>query len=416
METKGTQNNSRLFLVIGIICVAFILTTPFSSAGPLIENIRTDLGMSHTAVSFVNTLPIFIIAISSPLASKVGNKIGIEISVMAGMVLIIIGLLFRSFGNIVSLFGGTIFLGIGISAGMTFMPSIIKKYFGDKVDRLTGIYALSASGSAAIASAISIPLAVGLNLGWRKALAAWAIVVLIAIIFWIPFLKNNRHDENKNTGLMEDKPILEKESELSFRKLLSLPLAWCIAIFMGLESFSFNGIITWLPVILQNRGISTYTSGMMCSFSQIVSLCVSFGLPFLYSRFKDQRWISVATCGIYMLGFLGLLLFKNLVLIVICLAFIGIGLGGTFSLAISFTTKRAVDPKSVAVLNGMTQSIGNLLGALGPFSIGLVFDITKSWNMSIIFFVVVTILQGLAGFVAGNNVYINNKGEILKNN
>ena len=65
------------------------------------------------------------------------------------------------------LFAGTLLIGVGIAILNVLLPVIVKDKFPGKAPLMTSVYSTSMSVMASLASGVSIPLAVGLNLGWK---------------------------------------------------------------------------------------------------------------------------------------------------------------------------------------------------------------------------------------------------------
>lgn len=395
---------SKAIVLAGIIFIAFNISTPSAAVGSLIDYIRADLGMSHVAVSLINTITISVIACFSPIASKIGAKTGLEKTLFGGLFLILIGLLTRASGSVAALFAGTVVLGMGISVGNTITPSIIKKNFPEKVDVISGIYTTAISGCAALASAVCVPLCTGLNLGWNKALAVWGIFAAAAIVLWIPQILKKNGDKASSDG--SSSMGAAEKAAVTFIQLLKNPLAWCVALFYGFQSFDFNGLVTWLSPVLKSYGYDSYTSGFMLSYFQIVSMPASLITPLLFRKFKDQKVIGGVSGGLFVLGIIGLIFGGSKPLMFVWLTLMGLGSGATFALAISFMAMRAAHVKNVAMLTGMSQLIGSLIGALGPFTAGLLYDLTSSWVLTLLLFLLVTAGLAITGILAGRNAYI----------
>jgi CP family cyanate transporter-like MFS transporter len=58
----------------------------------------------------------------------------------------------------------------------------------------------------------------------------------------------------------------------------------------------------------------------------------------------------------------------------------------------------------------MAQSIGYLLAAVGPFSLGFLFDLFHSWTLPLIMLASVSILFTIAGIGAGRNKHVFDSG------
>ncbi|MDE1455776.1 MFS transporter, partial [Bacillus paralicheniformis] len=82
----------------GIIFIAFNLRPAITSVGPLISSIRSDMDLTNGMAGFLTTLPLLSFAVLSPIAPKLGQKLGNERTLWVGLVILLIGILLRSYG------------------------------------------------------------------------------------------------------------------------------------------------------------------------------------------------------------------------------------------------------------------------------------------------------------------------------
>lgn len=393
-QINNEQVSSRtkaVLLIIGIIMIATTLRAPITSVGPLIETIRVNTGMSHTLAGLLTTFPLLAFAVLSPLAPRIARKWGMERTLFLGVSAVTVGIVLRFAPTIATLFIGTILLGLGIAISNVLLPSLIKRDFPHRVGVMTGIYSVSMNVFAAIASGISIPVSRQLSTGWRGSLLIWGILSFIALIVWLPQLRY-RHQT--------DKVQISAKSSIWRSKL-----AWQVTIVMGLQSFVFYSTVAWLPEILTQRGMSASTAGWMLSLMQFFSVPVTFFVPILAARFKNQRALVIATFICFISGFAVLLSGVN-ALVPLSVILIGIGTGAAFGLVTMFFVLRTRHTHQAAELSGMAQSIGYLLAAVGPLLIGFVHDLTGSWAAAITLLLIVAVAYMLAGWGAGSNRYI----------
>src|SRR5699024_1233562 len=125
----------------------------------------------------------------SPLVTRISMKYTNETTLIGGMVLRVVGLIIRSIPVVPLLFIETILIGIGIAIANVLLPCIIKECFLDRVPLMTCVYTTAMSFFAALALGISLPIAVGLDLGCEAALGVWIFPALISIGLWIYFVK-----------------------------------------------------------------------------------------------------------------------------------------------------------------------------------------------------------------------------------
>jgi MFS transporter, CP family, cyanate transporter len=90
---------------------------------------------------------------------------------------------------------------------------------------------------------------------------------------------------------------------------------------------------------------------------------------------------------------------------------LGLGQGGSFSVGMMLVVLRSPNSQIVASLSGMTQLVGYLLAAVGPFVAGVMRDATGNWNLAAGFFMVTAVAALLMGIGAGQRVHVQAKVE-----
>lgn len=403
MEDEKLEQSIKLhqFIVVaGIIAISFNLRPAITSVGPLIGTIRDDVALSNGSAGLLTSLPLIAFAIMSPFAARLGNRYSYEGAMLIGLFLLLIGISIRPVSVSFLLFGGTFIAGLGIAILNVLLPGLIKDKFPLKVGLMTGIYTTTMGIVAATASGLSIPIAGSFERGWQVSLFIWTIPVILAIIIWI-YLKSKSQQSKKNANNRQ-----VKYAQPSGNRIWRSPLAWQIAVFMGLQSFLFYVTISWLPEILYSKGLTMETSGWMLSFTQFIGLPASFIIPMLAERLKSQRIIIIVLALFYFSGFVGILLSNNFTIIVISSIFIGIPLSGIFALALALLGMRARTSRDASELSGMAQSVGYVLAAIGPIFIGFLFDLSGNLNLPITAILITIIILLIFGLLVGKERYV----------
>ncbi|MCQ6277153.1 MFS transporter [Bacillus sp. V3B] len=380
---------------MGIVLVAFNLRPAITSVGPLVGMIQGDIGLAHWSAGLLTSLPLMAFAVVSPMVPKIASRLTNERALLLGLLILLIGIGIRSISMTFFLFAGTLFVGIGIALCNVLLPVIVKGHFPLKFGLMTSVYSTSMGLVASLASGISIPLASGLNLGWERALIVWVIPVVLAIFIWVYLVKINKRN-----------PTDIKNVRPSDNRIWRSPIAWQVALFMGFQSFLFYVTIAWLPEILHNQGVHMERAGWLLSLLQFVGLPFSFLVPVIAGRFRSQQWIVVVLGLFSFFGFGGLLLGSSYPVMMVSIIAMGIGLGGSFPLALTFLGMRARDARQAAELSGMAQAIGYVLAAIGPMFIGYLYDFTHLWTIPLITLMIVTALLILFGVYAGRDQYV----------
>lgn len=387
ISRKINWRGKTLILIIGIILMAMTLRLPLTVVGPIIEFIREGLGISNVLAGFLTTIPLLAFALVSPFVPRISRTISIELSLFISMLLLAAGIALRSVGMTSLLLVGTIIIGVAISFGNVLLPSFFKLKFPFHVGLMMGIYSVAMNVSGGFGAGLSHPIANTTN--WQIALAFPIIIVMIASLVWSPQLRNNDRMQATTTTA----PKL---------KLWRSPLAWAVTLAMGLQSFIFYTTGGWLPAIFVSQGMAADKAGWMVAIMLLAQLPLTFIMPVLADKLKNQRPIVIVLTLLYTIGFVGIALGLTdyTVLWMICIGSAG---GSSFSLAMMLFTLRTKTAYAAADLSGFAQSIGYLLAASGPVIFGWLYDQTGNWQLPIyVFLVVVAILFGSGWYAAGN--------------
>lgn len=396
VRVKTTSLAGRALLVVGIIGVAFNLRASITAVGPLLASIRVDLHISNGLAGSITTFPLLAFGLMSPLAPRIGNRLGLTRSIFVGLILLISGIAVRSFGSTITLLVGTICLGLGIAVCNVLLPSLVKQQFPERVGIMTSTYSTAMGLIAAIASGVSIPLSVGMNLGWQKSLAVWAVLAVLTAVIWLPQLRTREpRGEVFGGGAVP--------AQLTQTSVWRSSLAWQVTFFMGLQSFLYFCIVAWLPAILNDKGLSPSTAGWLLFLVQFVGLPATFLTPILADKLANQRGIVVGIGVLYLLGVLTFMLGRDMGLMVLASILVGLSQGSSIGLALTLLGLRTNDARHAANLSGMAQSVGYLLAAAGPVLIGVLFDFSHSFTLPFILMIVAAVLMVMAGLGAGKN-------------
>jgi CP family cyanate transporter-like MFS transporter len=393
-EAAGRPRFRSFLFVLGILLLAANLRPALTGVAPLIGEIRADTGISNGAAGLLTTLPLLAFALLSPVAPRVARRFGLEGVLLASLLVLAAGILLRWVGTVAALFLGTAILGAAIAFGNVLLPGLVKREFPERAGLMTSIYSTSLGISAALAAGVSVPLTKLDGIGWRGALAVWALPALIACAAWLPQL--GRKDlSTRSSG----------PNSPSIRNLAHSPLAWQVTLFMGLQSLGYYVTLTWLPEILQEGGMSAARAGWMLGLSQAVAIVAMFSAPVVAERRPSQRGVVVVAVLLSGAGALGLLVAGSAAA-ALWVVLLGLGQGASFSLALAFFALRSPDAGHAATLSGMAQSVGYLLAAAGPFLFGVLRDATGAWKVPLALLLAITACLLVAGLGAARDAHV----------
>ena len=149
------------------------------------------------------------------------------------------------------------------------------------------------------------------------------------------------------------------------------------------------------------------------SGSVIVQLATALTAPWLATRGKDQRLAIVLVMGLTLAGLFGCL-YAPMDSLWSWAVVLGLGQGGTFSLALTLIVLRSRDSHVAANLSGMAQGVGYTLASLGPLAVGVVHEVTGGWDALGWIFAVIGLCAIVAGLGAGRALYVNVQSEKIQ--
>ena len=382
-------------LLLGLVLVALNLRPALSSMAPLLGEVSDRLGLSAAQAGLLTTLPVLCLGLFAPLAPILARRFGTERVVLGILVALGGGIVLRSCLGEVGLFAGSILAGASIGIIGVLLPGIIKRDFAGHAGTMTGVYTMALCLGAALAAGATVPLSESLGQSWALGLGFWALPALVAAIFWLPQVGKRQGSHNvayRVSGLLRD------------------PLAWQVTLYMGLQSSLSYIVFGWLPSILIGRGLTPTQAGLVMSGSVIVQLLTALTAPWLATRGKDQRLAIVLVMSMTLAGLFGCL-YAPIEGLWGWAIVLGLGQGGTFSLALTLIVLRSRDAHVAANLSGMAQGIGYIVASMGPLAVGIVHEVTGGWSAVGWIFAVVGLGAIVAGLGAGRSLYVNVQSE-----
>jgi CP family cyanate transporter-like MFS transporter len=364
---------SPLLLAAAILLITLNLRLVITAVPPVLDDIRAALHLSGVGAGLLTTAPVLCFGITAPIAPVLGRRLGEETALMGCLIALTGGIALRAIPAVPPLFAGTILLGVAIAIANVLIPSVVKRDF-PRPGTMMGLYSVGLGASGALGAGLTVPLEDALG-SWRWALAAWGAVAVLAALTWIPALSASRAtpaEPPSRVTLWRDRT------------------AWMITGFFGFQSLLFYSVASWAPDILRDAGMSSGTAGFMVSVVLIVGLPVSLLTPALAARREDQRPLAAGMAALWIAGLLGLLLSPGTGTLV-WMAFIGAGQGAGLALALTLMVVRSPPGGTAAAMSGMAQTVGYLLAACGPVTLGAVHDATGSWHPPVLLLLAATV-------------------------
>jgi CP family cyanate transporter-like MFS transporter len=373
----------------GVALIAFTMRQPVASVPPLLER----LGLGGTAESLLVTIPVLCFALGALGGPALRRRFGEERAVFVLLVAIGAGLLLRAYSPEWALFSGTIVTGLAIAVLNVLIPSLIKRRFPSGVGTMMAVYTMAITVGASLAAGVTVPVvqAMGDSTAWG--LAVWVLPVAAALFLWVPQLR-----------LGADPDLVRSDARSLWRDWL----AWNVMAFMGLVTLIYFAVLSWLPGIYIDRGLTEGRAGFLLMVMNVTGLVGNFVAPIVAERMRDQRAAVAVTVAIGTAGVLGIW-FAPASTALIWVTLFGISQGAALSLALLLMVLRAPDPDTAARLSSMAQAGGYLIGAAGPLVMGLLYTATGSWTGPLAFLLAMTLLGLPPGLVAGRNAHVSSR-------
>lgn len=384
-------NKHRALLLIGILMVAATLRAPFTGVAPVLDMISNSFALTTAQTGLLTTIPLLAFALVSPFVAPVVRRYGTEPGLLAALIIICAGIALRSAGSLVWLYTGTALIGCGIAMGNVLLPSLVKRDYPQSIAKVTGVYSLTMGIAAAAGSVLVVPVA-HYGFGWSGALLALMIFPLLAILCWLPHLRQ------VSAAQVGGNPALK--NSLVWRS----PLAWQVTLFLGINSFIYYVIVGWLPSVLVSYGYSDQQAGSLHGVLQLATAVPGLVIGVILSRLKDQRAIAVLMGLLWFIALCGMVWYPPLATLWIAIG--GFGSGAGLILGLSFIALRTGSAHQAATLSGMAQCIGYLLAAAGPPLIGKVHDLADSWSAPLLICAGLALLMAAFGARAGRPIQL----------
>ena len=375
-----------ILMIIALFIASLNLRPSINSIAPLLETIRTSLGMNASVASLLTSIPVLCMGLFAPVAVKFSGKWGIERVLGWSLLVIGVGTILRFFTNSTSFLLITAFIaGIGIAFAGPLLPGFIKRHFPKHVPSMIAIYTVALTLGAALSSSLIVPMQNSMN-SWQSALGIWGVLAFVAVLLWWLFVMRHirPQDHLASTGTKTRMPWTNKK-------------AWLLTLTFGLMAMLFYSFTAWLPEIIQGMGYSKSYAASALTIFVVVQIPVSLVLPILLRKFPSRRlWLTVAA----LLQLVGLVMLAFSIEPLVATFFIGVGAGGLFSLNLLLPLDATDNPQEAAAWSAMTQSVGYVIGATGPLILGWIHDATDSFSTAIAGLIVINVAMMVVQTVA----------------
>lgn len=363
----------RSAALIGILLIAMSLRTPVAALSPILDQIGDEIVLDPVLLGFIGAAPPLAFAASGFAAPWLARRFGLERTVFASIIVMGLGHLGRALASdSISLALTSVITLFGVGIGNVLLPALVRRYFPDRVGLLTALYAAVLSISTALPPLVAVPVAD--SVGWRWSLGVWMIVALVAALPWIAALRIGPAAVS----------AVGVAPAVGIARMLASPTAWALGVVFGVSSFTAYAGFAWLPSILIDRaGVDAATAGQMLAVFAIMGFPTALLVPVIAARRPGSAAPMVLLGAVLFAGGAVGLLVAPAELPWVWVASSGLG-ALLFPLSLVLINLRSGSSSTTVAVSGFVQTVGYLVGAVGPFLLGVLHDVTGGWQVPLV--------------------------------
>jgi CP family cyanate transporter-like MFS transporter len=387
VSRRQAPTNSGLpaWLIVLLVAVMGLnLRASLGSIPPLLDDINRDLPLNSTAAGLLTSVAVVFMGLCAPLGQRLGARIGPEVAAGLMMQVLAVSGLMRvlPWGGLGLLFFSAAVAGAAMGGISSLMPALI----AHRVPRIRGfamgIYSTGLASGVAVAAAVAVPWEQWLG-GWRPSLAAWGAIAALTGAVWLLAVPKMRG----SSGTPVLRPVAV-DHRIPWRSAT----AWWVTLYTtGNMIVGFSGL-AWVTPLYASLGKSAHEAAAMLVLFQLVQLAAMLTLPAITDFTTDRRpmltLMTVATAT----GIL-LLLIDPLMFAVPAVVLFGVGVGGGSTLGLVLIVDATDNQSDAARLGAMTLLVAFLAGALGPFVMGMLRDLSGGFRLGYSVMLVLALLM-----------------------
>ena len=336
-------------------------------------------------------------SIVAPIEGFLVDKYGPRKMVLAGAFIMGASIMYLSIVNSIFMFYIAVLLvSLGTSATGTPRNWAIVQWFQRQRGRALGI---GASGAILSGPMLFVVVWLVESFGWRAAfvvlgLATWCIMIPLSLVFRSrPAQYGLRPDGDTeeeaaayaatSTTRRSTMEQLSDEESLTVLQALRTPAFWILSIIFAAETMGVSGLIVHLIPYLLSIEFSNTQAATVLAFFTVLSVFGRLGGGWIMD-YISARLVLAGLLGIFVGAFVLLANmsgFHYWQVILFALMY-GTAFGGMIP-ARGVLVSNYFGPRNFGALQGLTRSVTVVSGMLGPIMMGIVFDITDSYIISL---------------------------------
>jgi CP family cyanate transporter-like MFS transporter len=372
-----------IWVLVAVLTAAFNLRAGIVIVGPLIDEIRSDTGMSSALAGALTTIPFFCLGLFAFLGPPLVRRFGYRMVVLVALLLVAVGSLARAVAPTgVLMIVTTLPIGLGIALVGVTLPAVVKSQFPDRGGLVTGAYISFLSIGIITVGLGLVPLADAVG-DWRGAFAISAIPPAAAATLWIRRDAFAEGGPAMSAAGSEVPPSAVAPAPAKLRDRIQPDrTALLLGLTCGLQSVAFAGMVSWGPAHFQEAGWSEHEAAMVLTAIGFYTIVAALTL-LPASEGRDRRhWLLGAALALSV-ALLWIALAPT-TMSWVWLTIFGLGSGGAFPLLLALVLDLADRPADAVRLTSWMLGLGYLIAGLTPVVIGALRDLTGGLELPVL--------------------------------
>ncbi|MGZ4660286.1 MAG: MFS transporter [Arthrobacter sp.] len=376
----------RAVVVLGILAVILIglnLRAGITGASALLHDLQGVLGYGPFIAAVIPSIPTLCFSVAGAATSWLTKHLGVEKSILLSLALLAAGLLARGIPSTGMLLAGTVVGMSGLAICNVAMPSFIREHFAGRTSLMTGLYTVSMTTGATLASVLLVPLAQLLG-SPSAGLGSVGLLAIAAVLGFLPLALHAHRNTPRDSGRhISPWPLLRTRKGLLLTAIFTL---------QALLAYS---VLSWFPYLLTTKGISAGESGLMFGLMQLVSVPAGMVIIAIGSGPRRQR-PAIYLASLAMAAGVASLLVLPASWAAVPACLLGLGLG-IFPLVMVLISRSGRSTAETTAMSTLAQSVGYLLATVGPFGMGLLHSATGEWTAPLALLLGLALVQVAVG-------------------
>lgn len=380
-----------------VVVTAVVLRPAATSIGPLLAEVKADLGMSDTVAGFLTPLPGLCFALVGLTANRLAPKFGLVGSLAQAALLITAGSVVRVLTGSWELFLVFSFVALaGMAIGNVLLPAFIKVAFPQRSTAMATVYTTFLAVGAILPTMLARPLErvgaarLGEVTGWRAAVGVWALLGFASLVLWLLV--------RARTVLPGAATSYGSGPRFRTRRLWGSPTAVALMLFFGVQSMQAYIQFGWLAQMYRDGGLPSGSAALMLTIVAAGGVPGGLLMPRIVAGRRFLAPTIVVLSALLAAGWLGIA-FAPTTTPWLWALFLSIS-GFAFSGALAMIIGRTSSPTVTGGVSAFVQPIGYFLAALGPFLVGFAYELIGDWKPILFVLAGTSLIMGAAGVIA----------------